>query len=101
MLFALPAAIVVPANDAERRHWRRAAMQRFLVPLAIAAVGIVLITTASQTVSIIGWGTFAVAITVAISLIFLEIGYSEERARAREARARRSPRHRRPRRSVG
>jgi hypothetical protein len=79
-------------DDAERRRRRRAATRRFLVPLAIAALGIVLIATTSETVSIIGWGTFAVAVTVAISLIFLEIGYSEDRARAREERARRVPR---------
>jgi hypothetical protein len=80
-------------DDAERRQRRRAATRRFLVPLAIAALGIVLIATRSETVSIIGWGTFAVAVTVAVSLIFLEIGYSEDRARAREQRARRLTRH--------
>jgi hypothetical protein len=90
------AAVGSGGDDAERRHRRRAAMRRFLVPLAIAALGIVLIATTSETVSIIGWGTFAVALTVAISLIFLEIGYSEDRARAREERAR-AGRHRRPR----
>ena len=86
-------------DDAERRDRRRAATRRFLVPVAIAALGIVLIATTSETVSIVGWGTFAVAVTVAISLIFLEIGYSEDRARAREECARRV--RRRPRRSAG
>jgi hypothetical protein len=66
-------------NDA--RRWRRAAALRFLVPVAIAAAGVVLIASGSRTISIIGWGTFAVAATVAISLVFLEIGYSEDRAR--------------------
>jgi len=77
-----------PRGEIDTR-WRRAARRRLLVPLAIAVVGIALMTSRSDTVSIIGWGTFAVAITVAISLIFLEIGYSEDRARAREERARR------------
>jgi uncharacterized membrane protein len=66
----------------------RAAAERFAVPLGIAAVGIVLIVVAGGTLSIIGWGVVAVAITVAISLVFLEVGYSEDRARARDERAR-------------
>lgn len=91
-----------PAPDGiDERHWRRAAGRRLLVPLVIAAIGIALMTTTSDTVSIIGWGTFAVAITVAISLVFLEVGYSEDRARAREERARRDTRNRRWRRSAG
>jgi hypothetical protein len=81
------------AGTAERR-WRKAAMRRLVVPLLIAVIGIALLTSSSDTVSIIGWGTFAVAITVAISLIFLEIGYSEDRARAREEAARSGTRHR-------
>lgn len=76
------------ANDADEGQWRRSAARRFLVPLAIAAVGIVLIAMASETVRIIGWGTLGVAITVAISLVFLEVGYSEDRARAHDERAR-------------
>jgi hypothetical protein len=87
---AAPAETEPPADDAARQ--RSAAIRRFLVPLAIAAVGIVLIAAGSDTIRIIGWGTFAVAITVAISLIFLEIGYSEDRARARDERARRDTR---------
>ena len=73
---------------AEERGWRRAAALRFLVPLVIAAAGIVLIAADDRTVSAIGWGVFGVAITVAISLVFLEIGYSEDRDRSRERRAR-------------
>jgi hypothetical protein len=86
--------------DTDGQHWRRAAGRRLLVPLVIAGVGIALMTTTSDTVSIIGWGTFAVAITLAISIVFLEIGYSEDRARAREERARSRTRHRRARRST-
>jgi hypothetical protein len=69
------------------RGWRRAAARRFLLPFAIATVGIVLSATASGTARIAGWGVLALAITVAISLVFLEIGYGEDRALARERRA--------------
>jgi hypothetical protein len=68
--------------------WRRAAARRFAAPLLIAVVGIVLIAAGADTVRIIGWGVIGVAVTVAISLVFLEIGYSEDRARAREERNR-------------
>jgi hypothetical protein len=75
-----------PADD---DAWRTAAARRLLVPLAIAVAGIVVIAVADGTARIIGWGVLAVAITVAVSLLFLEVGYSEDRARAREERARR------------
>ena len=68
--------------------WRGAAARRFLVPLAIAAAGIVLIAATTGVARIVGWGVLAVAVTVAMSLVFLEIGYSEDRARARDERAR-------------
>jgi hypothetical protein len=86
--------VAPPADDPAQQRWRSAAIRRFLVPLVIAAVGIALVAAGSETISIIGWGTFAVAITVAISLIFLEIGYSEDRARARDERRRRGSRGR-------
>jgi hypothetical protein len=76
------------SQDAGDRALRRAAAERLAVPLGVAAVGIVLIVVAGGTLSIIGWGVVAVAITVAISLVFLEVGYSEDRARARDERAR-------------
>lgn len=66
------------------KDWRRAAGRRFLVPLAIAIAGIVVIAVGSGTVEIIGGGVVAVAVTVAISLAFLEVGYSEDRARERD-----------------
>ena len=66
--------------------WRRAAARRALLPIGIAVVGILVIVLSTGTVRIIGWGVLAVAITVAISLVFLEVGYSEERARARGER---------------
>jgi hypothetical protein len=66
--------------------WRRAAARRFAVPVIVAAAGIALVVLASGTARAVGWGVVAIAITVAMSLVFLEIGYSEDRARARERR---------------
>jgi hypothetical protein len=65
------------------KDWRRAARRRFLVPLAIAVVGIALIAATSGVAQIVGGGVLGVAVVVAISLVFLEIGYSEDRARER------------------
>jgi hypothetical protein len=70
----------------EEPDWRRAAARRFALPLLIAVAGIVVVAVASGTTRAIGWGVVALAITVAMSLVFLEIGYSEDRARAREDR---------------
>lgn len=78
------------------RGWRRAAARRMVVPLVVATAGIVLIAAAGGTARIIGWGVLALAATMAVSLVFLEVGYSEDRARAREERARRPARFRRP-----
>ena len=56
---------------------------RWLLPPVIAAIGVVLIVLFSGTGSIIGWALVGVALTVVVSLVFLEVGYSEDRARAR------------------
>jgi hypothetical protein len=72
-----------PAGD---DAWRAAAARRLLVPLAIAVAGIVVIAVGHGTARIVGGGVVAVAITLAVSLAFLEVGYSEDRARAREER---------------
>jgi hypothetical protein len=61
--------------------WRGPAARRFLVPVAVAAPGVVLIVSASGTARVIGWGIVAIAAVLAVSLVFLEIGYSEDRAR--------------------
>jgi formate hydrogenlyase subunit 3/multisubunit Na+/H+ antiporter MnhD subunit len=68
------------------KDWRRAAARRFLVPLAIALAGIVVVAVGSGTAEIVGGGLIALAVTVAISLAFLEVGYSEDRARERDER---------------
>ena len=68
------------------KDWRRAAARRFLVSLVIAIAGVVVIAVGSGTAEIIGGGVVAVAVTVAINLAFLEVGYSEDRARERDER---------------
>ena len=59
-----------------------------MVPLVLVIVGIVVAVLTSGVAEIIGWGIVTVALTVAISLAFLEVGLSEDRERAREARRR-------------
>jgi hypothetical protein len=68
----------------EPDHARRAAARRFLAALALAVAGLVLAIGADGTASVAGWTVVGVAATVAISLVFLEVGLSEDRARARE-----------------
>lgn len=74
------------AAEPADRAVRRAAARRFLGPLVIAAAAIVVIVATAGAARVIGWGMLAVAITVALSLVFLEVGYSEDRARERERR---------------
>ena len=64
--------------------WRRAARRRFVIPVVIAVAGVVLAALTDGVPAIVGWGLFAVALTIAISLVFLEVGLSEDRARAAE-----------------
>lgn len=73
--------------------WQRAAAARFAGALVIAAAGIVLIVAGDGTTDIVGWTVFGIALTLVLSFVFLEVGYSEDRERAREepARRRRSP----------
>jgi hypothetical protein len=54
----------------------------------LAVAGTVVVVASSDVGRIIGWGLVALAITLAISLVFLEVGYSEDRERARQARRR-------------
>jgi hypothetical protein len=65
---------------------RPAAVRWFAAPRAIAAAGIVVIAAADGAGEVIGRGIVAVAVAVATSFVFLEIGRSEDRARAREER---------------
>jgi hypothetical protein len=57
---------------------------RWLVPVALLVAGIAVVLAGSSTiVDIVGAGIIAVAFTVAVSLAFLEVGLSEDRARER------------------
>jgi uncharacterized sodium:solute symporter family permease YidK len=70
----------------EDKNWRRAAARRFVVPLAIALVGLVVILATSGIAEIVGGGVVAVAVTIAVSLVFLEVGLSEDRERDERSR---------------
>jgi archaellum biogenesis protein FlaJ (TadC family) len=71
---------------------RTATAVRFAASAAIVVAGIVVIVATGDTGSIIGWALMAVGLTLAVSFMFLEIGYSEDRARAAERRReRRAP----------
>ena len=74
------------ADPGDHTGWRRSAARRAMLPVAIALIGTVGPSSPSEgTLRIIGGGVIAVAITVAVALVFLEIGYSEDRARARDS----------------
>ena len=51
--------------------------------IALAVAGIVVIAVADGTAQAIGWGLVALSGTLAMCLIFLEVGLSEERDRER------------------
>jgi uncharacterized cupredoxin-like copper-binding protein len=57
---------------------------RWLAPVALLVAGIaVVVAGTGDVVDIIGGAIIAIAATVAISLAFLEVGLSEDRARER------------------
>jgi hypothetical protein len=60
--------------------------------VALLVAGAVLVLAADGVVAIIGWGVIGIAFTVAVSLVFLEVGLSEDRERERESAAGRRPR---------
>lgn len=65
--------------------WQRAALRRALVPLALLLAGLVVVlAVGGGTGQVVGWGIVGVAATIAVSLVFLEVGYSEDRERERE-----------------
>jgi hypothetical protein len=71
------AAVSEPARPA----WRAAAIRRFAVAGAIFVAGCVLVAIGGLWPTLIGWMVVGLALIVAICLVFLEIGYSEERER--------------------
>jgi hypothetical protein len=73
-------------------RWRPAlAARRFAVAAVVVLAGAGVGIAGSGVVGIIGWGVLAMGLTLMLSLVFLEVGYSEDRARAAEQRHRRPP----------
>jgi len=64
--------------------WRRRARRRFLVPLALLVVGAAIVLAFDGVAYAVGWGVIGLGLVGAVSLLFLEIGLSEDRARERE-----------------
>ena len=52
--------------------------------LALVVVGALLVVLGDGIVSIVGGGVIGVAAVLAVALVFLEVGLSEDRERARE-----------------
>ena len=78
--------------DQEPIDWRRRAARRSVWPLVLAVIGFIVVLIGEDgTLGIIGWGIVGAGVTVAIALVFLEVGYSEDRERAAEAEKRDGP----------
>ena len=56
---------------------------RWLIPVALLVIGVVVIIAGSGVADAVGGGIIAAALVVAVSLAFLEVGLSEDRARER------------------
>jgi hypothetical protein len=65
-------------------HWKRDAARRAIVPGVLAVAGIVLLAVGHV---FVGGALLALAGVLGMSLVFLEIGYGEDRERRREAAA--------------
>jgi uncharacterized membrane protein len=63
--------------------WRRAALRRFAGCAVLAVVGIVLLIAGEQAnaVWLAGSALLGLAGVLAVAFVFLEVGYSEDRAR--------------------
>jgi hypothetical protein len=66
--------------------WRRRARRRFLVPLVLLVIGVAIVLVTDGVAYAVGWGVIGLALVGAVSLLFLEVGLSEDRARERERR---------------
>jgi hypothetical protein len=74
-------------SSSDPPDWVRAAIRRFLLPAAIAVAGMVVVLVVGGTTGeIIGWTLLGLAGIIAVALVFLEVGYSEDRDRARRPR---------------
>ena len=85
------------ATPKEPRWQASAAARRFAAPAVIVVAGAVVIIATGGVARIVGSGVLAVGVTLALSLVFLEVGYSEDRAREDEQRRRRRSRPHGPR----
>ena len=56
---------------------------RWLIPVGLLLAGIVVVIVGSGVADVVGGGLMALALVVAVSLAFLEVGLSEDRARER------------------
>ena len=81
-----------PDPPPERRRGARFWLPRAGPVLALLVAGGALQVLADGTLSIVGSGVIGVAFTLAIALVFLEVGLSEDRERERESAAGRRPR---------
>lgn len=73
-----------PRGDPADAGWRASAARRFVLALAVAMIGLVGIVVTSGTATIAAGAVLTAGVMLAISFVFLEIGYSEDRERARE-----------------
>jgi hypothetical protein len=75
----------VPPPDPSADPSLRATLRtpRWLVPPVLAVVGLVLAVATSGAPSVVGICLVGAAVVLVVSLVFLEVGYSEDRARAR------------------
>ena len=65
----------------ERPQWQRDALRRLSYIAAIGLVGLVLELLLEGTASLIGTTLLGLAGVLLVALVFLEIGYSEDRER--------------------
>jgi hypothetical protein len=80
------------ADMPEEIDWRRRAARRAILPLLVAVGGFVVVLIGKEdTLGIVGWGIVSLGVTIAISLVFLEVGYSEDRERAADEARRKGP----------
>lgn len=78
--------------ETEPIDWPRRAARRAVLPLVVALAGFVLVLIGKDgTLGIIGWGVVGAGVAIAIALVFLEVGYSEDRERAAEKERRGGP----------
>ena len=62
--------------------WKRAALRRMVWPALIFVIGLAIVIAAGDgDLLIIGSGVMGVGVTVFVALVFLEVGYSEDRER--------------------